>query len=257
MNSEITWKDVVAEALRELGGQGHLSEIAEIARKHPKSATNSRVDEKVRQVVRSFSLFESISDGSGNYRLREEALGLPFIGAPTTKEITDQIQGQLLYIGKANGFETYAPADDQTKRTFDGQPLRELVTLRDGLEVVERLNANEKKIVRLIDVLWLREERGELLPYCAFEVEHSTDVLTGLERLNQLPPFLQTKLFIVGRDDSKKAKFDSLMKSSTWKADAARFQFRFFGEVNQMFNHASAYHEAQDANAGAMNQFVF
>lgn len=113
-----TWKEVVADALQELGGEAHIKEIAAIASKHPKAANNSHVEEKVRQVVRAYSLFEPIEDGSGNYRLLQDSLELPHLGVPTTKEITDEIQGKLLYIGRANGFDTYAPSDDQTKRVL-------------------------------------------------------------------------------------------------------------------------------------------
>lgn len=253
--TETTWKDVVADALRELGGEAHTTQIAEIAKKHPKAVTNSRVDEKVRQVVRAYSIFESIEEGSGEYRLLEDNLELSAVGAPTTKEITDEIQGKLLYIGRANGFETHAPADDQTKRVFDGKPLRELVTLQSGLETVARLREEEKKIVRLIDVLWFREERGELIPHCAFEVEHSTNVLDGLQRLDTIHPLWRTQLFIIGRDEPKKARFDALMKSPTWKNQATRFVFRFFNDVTTVYDCATAYQKARSANEQAMQNF--
>ncbi len=255
-SSEITWKDVVADALRKLGGEAHLKEIIALAEQHPKSATNSRVKEKVRQVVRAYSIFQSLEAGSGKYRLLADELELPFPGAPTTKEITDEIQGQLLYIGRANGFETYAPADDQTKRIFNGQPLRELVTLQSGFDELSRFKADETKIIRLIDVLWFREERGDLIPHCAFEVEHSTDVLTGLQRLNHLPLFFGTQLFIVGRDDAKKTRFDALLDSPTWNHNPARFKFRFFDEVNAVFQSAAGYQQARDGNQQAMQNFL-
>lgn len=253
--NEITWKDVVADALRELGGEAHTKQIAEIAKKHPKAATNSRVEEKVRQVVRAYSIFETLDEGSGKYRLLEDNLDLSKVGIPTTKEITDEIQGKLLYIGRANNFETYAPADDQTKRVFDGKPLRELVTLQGGLDDVPRLNDEEKKIIKLIDVLWFREERGELIPHCAFEVEHSTDVLTGLQRLDTIHPLWRTQLFIVGRDEPKKARFDALMKSPTWKGHSTRFNFRFFNDVSTVFDYSAAYQQAREANDHAMKNF--
>lgn len=253
--NEITWKNVVADALRELGGEAHTKDIAEIAKRHPKAVNNTRVDEKVRQVVRAYSIFESLEEGSGKYRLLEDDLELATIGVPTTKEITDEIQGKLLYIGRANNFETYAPADDQTKRVFEGKPLRELVTLQSGLNDVPRLHEEEKKIIKLIDVLWFREERGELIPHCAFEVEHSTDVLTGLQRLDTIHPLWRTRLFIVGRDEPKKMRFDALMKSPTWKNQATRFDFRFFDDVTAVFNYAAAYQQARSANEHAMQSF--
>lgn len=134
--------------------------------------------------------------------------------------------------------------------------MRDLVTLPSGVDAFERFKDEEKKIIKLIDVLWFREEDGELIPHCAFEVEHSTNVLTGLERLNHLPKIFQTHLFIVGRDEPKKAKFDALMKSPTWKKNASRFNFRFFEDVHSVFSHAALYQQARDANNEAMEQFV-
>ncbi|GFP37363.1 hypothetical protein HKBW3S44_01043, partial [Candidatus Hakubella thermalkaliphila] len=37
---KLTWKAVVRDALLELGGQGHLSEINKIVEGHPKTKTN-------------------------------------------------------------------------------------------------------------------------------------------------------------------------------------------------------------------------
>ena len=150
MTTEITWKDVVADALQQLGGEAHLRQIIALALAHPKAAGNHNVDAKVRQVVRSYKIFEPIDAGSGNYRLLAP-LVLPIVSAPsaqqialdltqpqviqpeaiqpeaiqpktpTTKEITDTIQGQLLYIGQVYGFHTYAPPARPDQRLFQWQ----------------------------------------------------------------------------------------------------------------------------------------
>lgn len=248
MNTEATWKDVVTQALLELGGQGHLTDITAFASKHPKAATNSKVAEKVRQVVRAYSIFESLEEGSGVYRLTSLSPEVPAPSATTTKDITDKIQGQLLFIGRANGYETFAPADDQTKRVFDGQPLRELVTLREGLDGLQRFHPSEKAALRLIDVLWFQEENGELLPRFAFEVENSTDVLTGLQRMSVIPRFFNVQRLIIGPNEAKQRRFNELLQTPAWKDYAPLFGFRFFGEVEQTFETSRLFVQAKQNN---------
>ena len=182
---------------------------------------------------------------------------VPAAKTPTTKEITDTIQGQLLYIGQAYGFHTYAPIADQTKGVFNGKPLSDLVTLRDGLEPVTWLKPKQKKEAALIDVLWFETTSDDdLIPRCAFEVEHTTDVLNGINRLCQLPSFLKTQLFIVGPDDSKKALYDKHIQSSPFKANAPYFQYRYFEEVGPLFESAAAFQSAQRQNERAKRAFL-
>src|ERR1044072_841950 len=59
MKPERTWKDVVCDALRQHGGEATLKEITEFALQAPKAKTNTTVREKVRQVVRAYSIFET------------------------------------------------------------------------------------------------------------------------------------------------------------------------------------------------------
>ena len=281
MTPETTWKDVIADALQQLGGESHLDQIIALALAHPKAKGNNNVEAKVRQVVRSYKIFEPINSGSGNYRLLAPAV-LPVIGAPpapqialdltraetaqseiikpvtpTTKEITDTIQGQLLYIGQVYGFQTYAPPTDQTKGFFNGKPLSDLVTLRDGLEPVMWLKPKQKKEAALIDVLWFETTNDDdLIPRYAFEVEHTTDVLNGINRLCQLPSFLKTQLFILGPDESKKALYHKHIQSVPFKANAPYFQFRYFDEVSPLFEFAAAFQAAQRQNERAKRAFL-
>ena len=81
MTPETTWKDVIADALQQLGGEAHLKQIIEIALKHPRAKGNNNVDAKVRQVVRSYKIFEPVDSGSGHYRLLAPTI-LPIVGAP-------------------------------------------------------------------------------------------------------------------------------------------------------------------------------
>ena len=126
------WKDVVLDALVELGGQAHLNQITEIAIKDPKAASNQHVAKKVQQVVRTYSVFETVQEGTGIYRLAAPNIAptvaapnplLPNPLVPPDVSVTDEIQGMLLSIGKIYGYGVYAPANDRTMRKFNGQPL--------------------------------------------------------------------------------------------------------------------------------------
>ena len=131
------------------------------------------------------------------------------------------------------------------------------MTLRDGLEPVTWLKPKQKKEAALIDVLWFETTNDDdLIPRCAFEVEHTTDVLNGINRLCQLPSFLKTQLFIVGPDESKKALYDKHIQSVPFKASAPYFQFRFFDEVGPLFDCAAAFQAAERQNERAKRAFL-
>jgi KaiC/GvpD/RAD55 family RecA-like ATPase len=250
MKQERTWKDVVTDALQQLGGEAHLREIISIAKDDPKALKKKYVAEKVRQVVRAYKIFESAAEGSGVYRLVADATST-ITAKKTTSDVTDEIQGKLLAIGKANDFETFAPSNDCTKRTFDGKSLANFATVRSILEN-PRFKENELKRMAQIDVLWLTEVDGDLLPRFAFEIENSTKVLAGLNRLSVIPSFFNTKLFIVGENDSQKKRYEKFLKEATFKGRAERFQFKYFEDIRDLFNYSDAYDKARAANEEAM-----
>jgi len=70
---KLTWKDVVRNALLELGGQGHLSEINKIVEGHTKTKTNPTWRDTIRRVVRQYKIFEPVPpERSGIYKVVEE-----------------------------------------------------------------------------------------------------------------------------------------------------------------------------------------
>lgn len=253
MSYDRTWKDVVADALRQLGGEAHLSEITAIVKTDPKAleGTNQRIDEKVRQVVRAYKIFETVEGGSGVYRLVPEVASQDLKQETSTKSITDEIQGKLLYIGRVSNYETFAPADDRVKRQFAGHRLEHYVSVRD-LSEHPRLKKEEVNIIERIDVLWLAEIEGDLLPRFAFEIENSTKVLTGLNRLLTIPGWFPTRLFIVGDDAKQRKRFDEHLGGPTFKARADRFKFRYFDEVRQLFEISQTFDAARTAHEAAL-----
>lgn len=250
MKQDRTWKDVVVDALQSLGGEASLKDITALALKDPKAESNTKVSEKVRQVVRRYKTFETPKEGSGIYRLVSEAPPTALNAQVTTKSVTDEIQGKLLYIGRVNNYETFAPADDRVKRQFAGHNLEHFVSVRDFSDH-PRLKEEEIKTIARIDILWLSEVEGDLLPRFAFEVENSTKVLTGLNRLNTIPSWFPTRLFIVGEDDRQKKRFDGYL-SQTFKNRADRFRFKYFEDIRKLFTTSEAFDKARAANEAAM-----
>jgi hypothetical protein len=245
-----TWKDVVVDALQHFDGEASLTEITDFALKDPKAKQNTKVREKVRQVVRAFKIFETVEERSGIYRLAPD-ISTELNQAITTKDVTDEIQGKLLYIGRVNSYETFAPADDRAKRQFAGNSLEQFVSVRD-FAGHPRLKEAEVKIIERIDVLWLVEIEGDLLPRFAFEIENSTKVLAGLNRLNTIPSWFPTRLFIVGEDERQRKRFEDYLSGSTFKTRADRFRFKYFEEVRELFGVSEAFDTARLANDAAM-----
>lgn len=252
MKPERTWKDVVVDALRKYGGEANLKQITEFALKDPKAKTNTTVREKVRQIVRAYSIFETTEEGSGIYRLvSDEEETADLVRQAATKRVTNEIQGKLLYIGRVNNYETFAPADDRSKRRFGGEKLEHLVTVRD-LSSQRRFSADELKAIERIDVLWLRERDGELVPRFAFEVENSTKVIAGLNRLNTIPWWCQTRLVIVGEDEKQRRRYEGLLNDRTFKPYANHFEFKYFADVRKLFETTREFDQARAAHEKAV-----
>lgn len=60
----ITWKELVTSIIESFGGIATKAEILEVVRNHPKSQSNNHVEEKIRQVLNTFtSIFERVDNG--------------------------------------------------------------------------------------------------------------------------------------------------------------------------------------------------
>ena len=67
-----TWAEIVLNALKELGGEGHLKDINRLVERNPRTQRNMTWASTIRRVVRQSACFEPI--GRGRYRLRYESL---------------------------------------------------------------------------------------------------------------------------------------------------------------------------------------
>jgi hypothetical protein len=98
----------------------------------------------------------------------------------------------LVAVGNIYGYETYIPPHDQTSRSFQNKPLRNFVTVADCTDVFRGPNLAK---IREIDVLWFDEDDYGLFPIYAFEVEETTRVKLGLDRLIKNPQKIPYAIF--------------------------------------------------------------
>ena len=245
--SELTWKDVVAEALRDLGGEARLRDINERVASHPKTDTNPTWRDTIRRVVRQYAMFEPVPPArSGVYRLVE--IPAPVPQAQTIDGADEEVnhsiaQGMLVSLGRLYGYETFVPASDQTMRSFQGEKLGQLVSVRDCAPVFPSRNLPR---IRQIDVLWFDEDDDGLFPVYAFEVEHTTRVRDGMDRLLKIPARFPARLFVVGPSDREEQLFERLLGQAPLSQYRRKFVFRRYQQLEKLYNLATQHGAERD-----------
>jgi len=113
-------------------------------------------------------------------------------------------------------------ANNDRGRTYDGTPLgRDCIDELPGLG----LGGEAMRRIRLIDVLWLRQNA----PICAFELETTTSVYSGLLRMSDLlsvVPAIKIQLYIVAPKDRERKVMAELGRPTFQKiglSDYCRF----------------------------------
>jgi hypothetical protein len=242
-----TWKDVVRDALVKLGGQGHLKDINKLVKNHPKTRTNPTWEDTIRRVVRQYTIFQPIPPNrSGLYRLAEQ----PNVSAEpeslSEKSPVDHgtAQGMLLTLGRMYGYETFAPAPDRTSRSFQGKSLADFSTVTDCATFCGK---NSLARVRQIDAMWLAEDNDGVYPVYAFEVEHTTGVRSGMDRLVELPERYAARLFVVAPGEDERSRFDGLIRLNKFRKFRERLWFRNYTELDTLYNSAVKHEEDSKA----------
>jgi len=135
----------------------------------------------------------------------------------------------LLKIGQLLGYDTYSP--DAGKQAY-GEALRDHCTLE---QVPTRFLGELVPVIREIDVIWFKND----VPKFAFEVEHTTKVGSGFQRLFQLHP-LATKLFIVSSEKNRHF-FDKFIETDPYFHHRSSFQFRNYTQLEDFFRAVSEF----------------
>ena len=108
------------------------------------------------------------------------------------ESLHSQIESLLIKLGKVTGCSVLIASNDRN-RIFQGKPLGE-----ECLKSLPNLGLNEESVRRigLIDIIWVIKNS----PVCAFEVETTTSIYSGLLRMSDLlsvVPSLKINLYIV------------------------------------------------------------
>lgn len=141
-----------------------------------------------------------------------------------------EVQSWLRDLGLALGFRVFVAANDQG-RLHEGKPLGErcLKTLPPAIA-----GAQGAEAVRLIDVLWLRQDADRVA--AAFEVEHSTSIYSGIVRMLDLAlgggdPHAEAGLFLVAPDAREAEVRAQLARPAFSRVSDLRIGWLPYGEL--------------------------
>ena len=190
-------------------------------------------DEGVQAIL---SKFGSV-DGFVNHYIAGEDNTLAPSDLEEKNEIAAHAEAEmlLLKIGRMLGYDTYSP--NKSNEAY-GEKLQDYISLN---KLPTRfIGGDITKLVSQIDVIWFKDE----VPKCAFEVEHSTKISSGLQRLCQLKP-LSTKLFIIAssKDYYLYEKYINADPYYKYKED---FRFREYKQLENFFKAVSEFSAIND-----------
>jgi len=110
-----------------------------------------------------------------------------------------EIQWTLLKLGADMGLDVWVARNDRN-REFNGQALATLPRVKDELPL--QFDDATNRTIEMIDVLWLSGNAIE----AAFEIEHSTQVYSGILRMADLiamQPNINIPLYIIAPDERR------------------------------------------------------
>lgn len=155
---------------------------------------------------------------------------------PVPSVVIDSHEGAefyLLELGKMLGYYPYTV--DQSKE-FGNRKLGEVAVLR---EIPPFTGERDMNAVKEIDVIWFGDDEN---PKLCFEVEHSTDIVHGLDRLVQLQ-HLYAKFFIVAPEEKRSKSDDLVTTRYPYRKFRERFRFISYGELARFFEVTAPFHE--------------
>jgi hypothetical protein len=167
--------------------------------------------------------------GLGIYALTEYLDELPASPKPQSKEQEKEqthysIQGMLLEIGNAEGYDTYSP---NRNAIFDNKPLLQIMTRP---EFPNFTYPGIIQSVRFIDVLWFNDLG---FPKFAFEVEITPQFRNSLLRFSELSDF--NMVFYLVAEAENQNKYQREISRSVFREIKGRSIFKTCGQVRDMY----------------------
>jgi len=132
------------------------------------------------------------------------------------EQLHTEMQYHLLRIGNALGYDVICAANDRSK-CYNGENFS-FISLPEFPEI--DVDQDTRKTITLIDVVWF--EKGTNVISCAFEVEKSTSIYSGILRLKDLSysfTYNPPSLFLVIPDKREKEVVLQLRRPSIRSSD--------------------------------------
>ncbi|MBY0433486.1 MAG: hypothetical protein K2U26_05195 [Cyclobacteriaceae bacterium] len=145
------------------------------------------------------------------------------------EDLHTEMQYHLLKIGKALGYDPIAAVNDRGK--CHGEVNFSFISLNQFPQMP--LDKETLGTVQLIDVIWFEKNTDK--PICAFEVEKSTSIYSGILRLSDLAFSFtdhQTSLFIILPDSREKEVVMQLNRPSI-KNSNIQIQYILFSDLRE------------------------
>jgi len=144
-----------------------------------------------------------------------------------------RVQYRLLALGKALGYDVSVARNDRGA-CCEGAPL--------GYHCIERLPAlglspEVQQTVDLIDVLWLHPNAPRIA--CAFEVEKSTSIYSGMLRLADMAlslPGREEHLYLVAPRSREREIVEQLRRPMFQRPDEFTLSYLFFEDLERHFD---------------------
>jgi type II restriction enzyme len=143
-----------------------------------------------------------------------------------------KVQHQLCELGRTLGYDTLVARNDRSA-VYQGSPL--------GYRCLDKLPnlglpADVHSTAELIDVLWLY--KGEAKIACAFEVEKSTSIYSGILRLTDMAlslPGREDHLYLIAPSKREKEIIDQLKRPMFQRPDEFSIGYILFEELDKHF----------------------
>lgn len=164
-----------------------ISEITDLSKSYNFSMVQGFMpinDEAKENLIKKYGTIDSFI---ANFKITDLTEQKTELEEKSKKIAHREAQMLLLKMGVFLGYDTHCP--DKSYEAY-GEKLGDYVTLNELPTMY--IGAELKPLVKQIDVIWFTQN----VPEYAFEVEETTGVVSGLNRLNQLAPIAK-KLFVI------------------------------------------------------------
>lgn len=144
-----------------------------------------------------------------------------------------RIQLLLTEIGRELGYDVFVASNDRTK-SLDGKNLEYLTISK--LPPMD-LSQGVLKTISLIDVIWITRDTNQI--ECAFEVEKSTSIYSGILRLTDLASSLgdrENHFFLVAPDSREKEIMAQLRRPAFQNMANVKLRYILFAELKEHGN---------------------